>query len=87
MSNRTPYSDRDSAEGAAPLGLEERQDPERDQPQCDQDEQPRAEGRLGERAEHPVDALSSGEATGLATVLRASTDVVICTIPYRLTTR
>jgi hypothetical protein len=23
----------------------------------------------------------------LATVLRASTDVVICTIPYRLTTR
>jgi hypothetical protein len=46
MSNRmascAPCSDRDSAEGA-PLSLEERQDPERDQPECDENEQPRAE--------------------------------------------
>ena|SRR5579863_6510001 len=43
-----PHSDGDSAEGAVPLRLEEREDPERDQPECDQDQEPRAEGRLGE---------------------------------------
>jgi hypothetical protein len=50
----------DSAEGAAPLRLEKRQDLERDQPQYDQDEQPSTAGRLGERAERSVDALGLG---------------------------
>jgi hypothetical protein len=57
-----PYSDRDSAEGAASLRLGKGQDPECDQPQCDQDEQPRTEGPLGERAERSVDALGLGRA-------------------------
>jgi hypothetical protein len=38
LASFTPYSGRDSAEGTAPLRLGERQDPERDQPQCYQDE-------------------------------------------------
>jgi hypothetical protein len=44
-------------QGCGAISPRRTKDPERDQPQCDQDEQPRAEGRLGERAERPVHAL------------------------------
>ena len=64
LASCTPYSDRDSAEGAAPLRREERQDPECDQPQCDQDERPRTERATGERAERSVHALGLGRIIG-----------------------
>ena len=43
LASCTPCSDGNSAERAAPLRLEERQDPEREQPERDENEQPPAE--------------------------------------------